>query len=103
MNLGVAASRQSAAIRGNNSQRRSAETPLRGGGSWRSSAVGLRLLEGAVELVGIIGGSQVNELEQVGGWHGRGGREPGGPNGGRPGGIKPVNRRRAWKGKKEKS
>src|SRR2546429_9844628 len=30
MNPGVAASRQSAAIRGNNSQRRSAETPLRG-------------------------------------------------------------------------
>ena len=29
MNPGVAASRQSAAIRGNNSQRRSAETPLR--------------------------------------------------------------------------
>src|SRR5205807_2223437 len=30
MNPGVAASRQSAAIRGNNSQRRSPETPLRG-------------------------------------------------------------------------
>src|SRR5207302_7430 len=37
MNPGVAASRQSAAIRGNNSQRRSAETPLRGGGSWKGS------------------------------------------------------------------
>src|SRR5438105_12673532 len=39
MNPGVAASRQSAAIRGNNSQRRSAETPLRGGGSWEAPFV----------------------------------------------------------------
>src|SRR5437763_572727 len=36
MNPGVEASRQSAAIRGNNSQRRSAETPLRGDGSWEA-------------------------------------------------------------------
>ncbi len=36
MNPGVAASRQSAAIRGNNSRRRSAETPLRGDGSWKA-------------------------------------------------------------------
>src|SRR2546425_895145 len=36
MNPGVAASRQSAAIRGNNSQRRSAETPLRGYGPWQA-------------------------------------------------------------------
>jgi len=40
MNPGVAASRQSAAIRGNNSQRRSAETPLRGGGYGKGGYTG---------------------------------------------------------------
>src|SRR5438046_3624716 len=70
MNPGVAASRQSAAIRGNNSQRRSAETPLWGDGSWKGSRCGalalflLLLLSGCATSRPAMAGSRPFDFEQ---------------------------------------
>src|SRR2546421_5031037 len=70
MNPGVAASRQSAAIGGNNSQRRSAETPLRGDGSWKGSRCGalalflLLLLSGCATSRPAMAGSRPFDFQQ---------------------------------------
>jgi AraC-like DNA-binding protein len=54
MNPGVAASRQSAAIIREESQRRSAETPLRGYGSWKGEPVSPAAFHHAVDLARLI-------------------------------------------------
>src|SRR5256885_7964479 len=59
---GVAASLQSAAIHENNSQRRSAETPLRGYGSWRRSEEHTSELQSPCNLVCRLLLEKKNEL-----------------------------------------
>jgi AraC-like DNA-binding protein len=54
MNPGVAASRQSAAIVREESQRRSAETPLRGYGPWKGESVSPTAFHDAVALARLI-------------------------------------------------